>query len=44
MDSLLNDRVRFRPLFPGKHYIEQINLILNVVGSPDESDLVSISK
>ena len=33
-----------RPLFPGKHYIEQINLILNVVGSPDEADLVSISK
>lgn len=31
-----------RPLFPGKHYIEQINLILNVVGSPDEADLVSI--
>ncbi|CAF5130105.1 unnamed protein product, partial [Rotaria magnacalcarata] len=31
-----------KPLFPGKHYIEQINLILNVVGSPDETDLVSI--
>jgi mitogen-activated protein kinase 1/3 len=33
-----------RPLFPGKHYIEQINLILNVVGSPDEGDLTSIGK
>jgi mitogen-activated protein kinase 1/3 len=33
-----------RPLFPGKHYIEQINLILNVVGSPNEGDLTSISK
>ena len=26
----------------GKHYIDQINLILNVVGSPDEHDLASI--
>ncbi|CAM4766198.1 unnamed protein product [Rotaria magnacalcarata] len=30
------------PLFPGKHYIDQLNLILNVVGSPDEHDLASI--
>ena len=26
----------------GKHYIDQLNLILNVVGSPDEHDLASI--
>jgi mitogen-activated protein kinase 1/3 len=26
----------------GKHYIDQLNLILNVVGSPDEHDLESI--
>ena len=38
------DVVFSRPLFPGKHYIEQINLILNVVGSPDEVDLTSIGK
>jgi mitogen-activated protein kinase 1/3 len=31
-------------LFPGKHYIEQINLILNVIGSPDQADLVSIGR
>jgi len=39
---ILAEMIGGRPLFPGKHYIEQINLILNVVGSPDESDLVSI--
>ncbi len=42
--NLLNCLIFQRPLFPGKHYIEQINLILNVIGSPDEGDLVSISK
>ena len=26
----------------GKHYIDQLNLILNVVGSPDEHDLASV--
>lgn len=26
----------------GKHYIDQLNLILNVVGSPSENDLASI--
>ena len=26
----------------GKHYIDQLNLILNVVGSPNEEDLASI--
>lgn len=26
----------------GKHYIDQLNLILNVVGSPNEHDLASI--
>ncbi|CAF4902522.1 unnamed protein product, partial [Rotaria socialis] len=31
-----------KPLFPGKHYIDQLNLILNVIGSPDEHDLASI--
>lgn len=28
--------------YSGKHYIDQLNLILNVVGSPDENDLASI--
>lgn len=39
---ILAEMIGGRPIFPGKHYIEQINLILNVVGSPDESDLTSI--
>jgi mitogen-activated protein kinase 1/3 len=29
-------------VFIGKHYIDQLNLILNVVGSPSEHDLASI--
>jgi mitogen-activated protein kinase 1/3 len=39
---ILAEMIGGKPLFPGKHYIEQINLILNVIGSPDEADLVSI--
>jgi len=39
---ILAEMIGGRPIFPGKHYIEQINLILNVVGSPDEGDLTSI--
>lgn len=29
-------------LILGKHYIDQLNLILNVIGSPDDNDLASI--
>ncbi|CAF0837342.1 unnamed protein product [Didymodactylos carnosus] len=39
---ILAEMLTGRPIFPGKHYIEQINLILNVVGSPCEEDLNSI--
>ncbi|KAK6054759.1 hypothetical protein COOONC_07737 [Cooperia oncophora] len=28
-----------RPLFPGKHYIDQLNLILCALGSPSHDDL-----
>ncbi|PIO68814.1 hypothetical protein TELCIR_09384 [Teladorsagia circumcincta] len=28
-----------RPLFPGKHYIDQLNLILCALGSPSHEDL-----
>merc|ERR1712017_68882 len=28
-----------KPLFPGKDYVHQLNLITRVLGSPDESDL-----
>ena len=31
-----------KPLFPGKHYLDQLNLILNIIGSPSEEDLDSI--
>lgn len=31
-----------RPLFPGKHYLDQLNLILAVVGSPSQEDLQCI--
>ena len=30
------------PLFPGKHYLDQLNLILAVVGSPSQEDLQCI--
>jgi len=39
---ILAEMIGGKPLFPGKHYIEQINLIFNVIGSPDEGDLTSI--
>ena len=31
-----------RPLFPGKDYIHQLNLITDVIGTPDEEDIESI--
>ena len=31
-----------RPLFPGKDYIHQLNLITDVIGTPDEEDVDSI--
>mmetsp|Transcript_10363 Transcript_10363/g.26550 ORF Transcript_10363/g.26550 Transcript_10363/m.26550 type:complete len:352 (-) Transcript_10363:75-1130(-) len=31
-----------RPIFPGKHYLHQLNLILNVVGSPSDEDMAFI--
>ncbi|CAF3228195.1 unnamed protein product [Rotaria socialis] len=39
---ILGEMLNGKPLFPGKHYIDQLNLILNVIGSPDEHDLASI--
>jgi serine/threonine protein kinase len=32
-----------KPLFPGKDYIHQLKLIIQVLGSPAEEDLVFIS-
>lgn len=31
-----------RPLFPGKHYLDQLNLILSLLGTPSQEDLKSI--
>ena len=31
-----------RPLFPGKDYIHQLNLITDVIGTPDQEDIESI--
>ena len=28
-----------RPLFPGKHYLDQLNHILGILGSPCQDDL-----
>lgn len=28
-----------RPIFPGKHYLDQLNLILAAIGSPSQADL-----
>ncbi|XP_047141776.1 mitogen-activated protein kinase 1 isoform X1 [Hydra vulgaris] len=36
---ILAEMLSNRPLFPGKHYLDQLNLILNVLGSPDKESL-----
>jgi mitogen-activated protein kinase 1/3 len=36
---ILAEMLNNRPLFPGKHYLDQLNHILNVIGSPNEEDL-----
>ncbi|VDP81912.1 unnamed protein product [Echinostoma caproni] len=40
---ILAEMLSNRVLFPGKHYIDQLNLILEVLGSPCKEDLESIS-
>jgi len=39
---ILAEMLSNRPLFPGKHYLDQLNHILGVLGSPTTSDLQSI--
>ncbi|XP_064597811.1 mitogen-activated protein kinase 1-like [Liolophura sinensis] len=36
---ILAEMLANRPLFPGKHYLDQLNLILGVLGSPTQEDL-----
>jgi mitogen-activated protein kinase 1/3 len=39
---ILAEMLSNRPLFPGKHYLDQLNLILGIVGSPTHDDLQCI--
>jgi len=39
---ILAEMLSNRPLFPGKHYLDQLNLILNVLGSPNQESLLFI--
>jgi mitogen-activated protein kinase 1/3 len=39
---ILAEMLGRRPLFPGKHYLDQLNRILNVIGTPSEKDLACI--
>ncbi|KAH7713392.1 mitogen-activated protein kinase 1 [Aphelenchoides avenae] len=36
---ILAEMLNNRPLFPAKHYVEHLNLILTVVGSPSQEDV-----
>ncbi len=36
---ILAEMLNNKPLFPGKHYLDQLNHILNIIGSPTEEDL-----
>lgn len=36
---ILAEMLGGRPLFPGKHYLNQLNLILNIIGTPSTDDL-----
>lgn len=36
---ILAEMLSSRPLFPGKHYLDQLNHILNVLGTPNVEDL-----
>lgn len=39
---ILAEMLNNRPLFPGKHYLDQLNHILGVLGSPTQEDLLCI--
>nr|CAB3263634.1 ERK1/2 mitogen-activated protein kinase 1 [Phallusia mammillata] len=36
---ILAEMISNRPIFPGKHYLDQLNLILGTLGSPSDADL-----
>ena len=39
---ILAEMLSNKPLYPGKHYLDQLNLILNICGSPSADDLSCI--
>lgn len=39
---ILAEMLSNRPLFPGKHYLDQLNHILGILGSPSQEDLECI--
>ncbi|XP_039266663.1 mitogen-activated protein kinase 1-like [Styela clava] len=39
---ILAEMLSNRPLFPGKHYLDQLNHILGILGSPSQEDLKCI--
>ncbi len=39
---ILGEMLSNKPIFPGKHYLDQLNHILGVVGSPSQDDLTCI--
>lgn len=39
---ILAEMLSNRPIFPGKHYLDQLNHILGVLGSPSQDDLKCI--
>ena len=36
---ILAEMLSNRPIFPGKHYLDQLNHILAILGSPNQEDL-----
>ena len=39
MGCILAEMLSNRPIFPGKHYLDQLNHILGILGSPSNEDL-----
>ena len=39
---ILAEMLSNRPIFPGKHYLDQLNHILGILGSPSNEDLSCI--
>lgn len=36
---ILAEMLSNKPIFPGKHYLDQLNHILGILGSPSQEDL-----